>query len=141
MTEPVLRSVARTFPSSTAQIQRARLFVRETLARWGIHPLDDSVLHDLVLMTSELFTNALLHGAGEVEVKVSQTPGALRLAVSDHGRQGSPQRRFTLSPGSIGGRGLRIVDQLASAWGSGIDPHGGTLVWLEVRRGSPPLRG
>lgn len=134
MTEPVLRSAVRTFPSSTAQIPLARLFVQETLARWGERSVDDPVQRDLVLMTSELFTNAVLHGAGEVEVQVSLTLGAVRLAVSDHGRQGSPQPQVTLPPGAITGRGLRIVDRLASAWGSGRDPHGGTLVWLEVSR-------
>jgi anti-sigma regulatory factor (Ser/Thr protein kinase) len=129
----LLRKATRTFPSGTAQIPLARVFVQETVAGWG-DQVDDQRMRDLVLMASELFTNAILHGVGDVEVSVGLTPLSVRLTVSD---QGTHELSRTLPPPQVegvSGRGLRIVDRLASAWGSGRDHRGGTLVWLEVPR-------
>ncbi len=132
--EPTQLRASRTFPPSTAQIPLARLFVRETLARWGEQRVDDPVVRDLVLMVSELFTNAVLHGRGDVEVSVSLTAHNVGVAVVDHGRGARPRLRVALPDGSTNGHGLRIVDRLAASWGTGHGQDGGTQVWLEVPR-------
>ncbi|WP_352231259.1 ATP-binding protein [Actinomadura sp. NBRC 104412] len=48
-------------------------------------------------------------------------------------RVGPPRPRLReASDDAESGRGLRIVDQLATQWGTEIDAHGGNLVWFEV---------
>lgn len=75
------------FGRSADQIPEARAFVRETLFRWG----ESSVVNDALLVTSELFTNAVLHGSGRIDIYVTLDPEALRIAVVDDGRR-TPDR-------------------------------------------------
>lgn len=119
------------FARTADQTAAAREFVRATLADWGIeHRIDD-----VVLMASELFTNAVLHGSGGVDVTVALQDGDLRVEVIDDGRGHLPIRAELPTPGTIGGHGLAIVDALAKAWGKGRDHLGRTRVWLEVPGG------
>jgi anti-sigma regulatory factor (Ser/Thr protein kinase) len=118
------------FGRSSEQIPEARAFVRTTLSRWG----ETSVVDDALLVTSELFTNAVLHGSGRIDLYVTLDPEALRIAVVDDGRR-TPERwqRRGVTP-TLGGRGLRIVDSVASTWGNNFDPTGRTRVWAEMSR-------
>jgi anti-sigma regulatory factor (Ser/Thr protein kinase) len=85
-------------------------------------------LHDAGLLTSELVTNALLHGSGAIGLRIDLEPAAVRIEVSDEGR-GAVE--MTRQPGRLGGWGLRVVDQLADAWGA---EKGSTRVWVRLRR-------
>lgn len=122
------------FVRTADQTSSARSFVRGTLARWGVQ----SRVDDVVLMASELFTNAVLHGAGDVGMVVDVRGDRLRLEVVDEG--GPPadaETRFVAParpppPQIVDGRGLAIVDQLSHAWGNRHDEQGRTVVWLEV---------
>jgi anti-sigma regulatory factor (Ser/Thr protein kinase) len=118
------------FGRSSDQIPEARAFVRETLFRWA----ETAVVDDALLVTSELFTNAVLHGSGHIDIYVTLDPEALRIAVVDDGRR-TPDRwpRRGVKP-TRGGRGLRIVDAVASNWGNNFDPAGRTRVWAEMAR-------
>lgn len=116
------------------QVPEARSFVRRTLASWGITERAD----DVVLMTSELFTNAVLHGDGVIGVSVRLPPGRIRVEVTDDGTFGDATGSGEVPPDQITGRGLGIVGQLADMWGGGHDGSGRTCVWLEVDR-TPPL--
>jgi anti-sigma regulatory factor (Ser/Thr protein kinase) len=118
------------FGRSSEQIPEARAFVRTTLSRWG----ETSVIDDALLVTSELFTNAVLHGSGRIDLYVTLDPEALRIAVVDDGCR-TPDRwpRRGATP-TLGGRGLRIVDTVASTWGNNFDPAGRTRVWAEMAR-------
>ncbi|WP_031010093.1 ATP-binding protein [Streptomyces sp. NRRL F-5727] len=53
---------------------------------------------DLVLVTSELVTNALVHTDGDVDLRLRVSGGRVRLAVGEHGR------------------GLHLVEALAFTW-------------------------
>jgi anti-sigma regulatory factor (Ser/Thr protein kinase) len=118
------------FGRSSDQIPEARAFVRATLSRWG----ETSVVDDALLVTSELFTNAVMHGSGGIDIYVTLDREALRIAVVDDGRR-TPDRwpRREAMP-TLGGRGLRIVDTVASTWGNNCDPTGRTRVWAEMPR-------
>ena len=118
------------FRRATDQIPAARAFVRDTLSRWG----ESSRVGDAILVTSELFTNAVLHGSGRVDVYVTLDPEALRIAVVDDGRRTPERWPKTGATPTLGGRGLRIVDALASTWGNNFDPTGRTRVWAEMPR-------
>lgn len=90
--------------------------------------VDDGVLIDLQLIVSELVTNSLRYGPGEIiEVEITVTEdGSVTGEVEDHGR-GEVEMREIADEG--GGFGLRIVDALASRWGV---CEGSTHVWFEL---------
>jgi anti-sigma regulatory factor (Ser/Thr protein kinase) len=119
------------FRCAADQIRQARVFVRDTLFRWG----ETSDLDAALLITSELVTNAVLHGSGRIDVYVTLDRDALRLAVVDDGRRTPGSRPGRTATRTAGGRGLRIVDALASTWGNNFDPVGRTRVWAEMPRG------
>jgi anti-sigma regulatory factor (Ser/Thr protein kinase) len=123
-------SSSRRFRRSSDQILLARGFVRDALAG----RVDRPTLDDAVLVGSELFTNALLHGAGEVVVHVELSPAEVDIEVVDGGGERPVLRPAPVPATSLTGRGLRIVETLASAWGDGRDAMGGTRVWARLER-------
>ncbi|MGH9192033.1 MAG: ATP-binding protein [Acidimicrobiales bacterium] len=118
------------FRRTSDQISKARAFVRETLFRWG----ETSALDSALLVTSELFTNAVMHGSGRIDIYVTLNTEALRIAVVDDGRRAPERWHEQAATTNPGGRGLRIVDALASTWGNNLDPTGRTRVWAEMPR-------
>jgi DNA-binding NarL/FixJ family response regulator len=111
-------------PQSAAS---ARRFVDETLHRWECDELFDVV----GLLTSELVTNAILHAQSEIELSVSMTPDAIRIDVVDHSAA-MPSRREAAEE-DTSGRGLGLVEALATSWGVDERP-GGKSVWFELPR-------
>ena len=97
------------------------------------------VVEDAELLVSELVTNALRHGAPALRLFVQAHENQLRVRVSDGG-SGLPAR--TEPPPSaeaISGRGLRIVEAVATAWGTDIDPvNGGKTVWFHLTDSARP---
>jgi DNA-binding NarL/FixJ family response regulator len=111
-------------PQSAAS---ARRFVDETLHRWQCDELFDVV----GLLTSELVTNAILHAQSEIELSVSMTPDAIRIDVVDHSASMPTPRAAAQEDTS--GRGLGLVEALATSWGVDERP-GGKSVWFELPR-------
>lgn len=105
----------------------ARRFVERTLRMWEV---DDEHLDDAVLLTSELMSNAVLHARTDVRLTVrSQEDGTLRVEVADE----NPRLPISVAPPdeAQSGRGLWLVETLASAWGVERLPEGKT-VWFEL---------
>ena len=79
-------------------------------------------------MAHELAANAILHARTPFSVAVSADTGLVRVEVTDEAL-GLPAIR-AFDQGSSSGRGLQIVDSLASRWG--VESQGtGKLVWFE----------
>jgi anti-sigma regulatory factor (Ser/Thr protein kinase) len=111
-----------------AAIGRARHEVEDALARTGIDPRTSD---DLMLLVSELVTNAVRHARSEsFEVRLDLSPQRLRLEVHDEGAGFVPE--IAPSDDGRGGYGLFIVDRLADRWGVECDDGG--VIWLELDR-------
>ncbi len=110
-----------------ATVGRARAFVREHCRALGF---DDEACDTAVLLTSETVTNAFIHGRSDVRIRVRATPGLLLVEVADdNSRHPQPQES---DPDALDGRGLLIIELMATRWGVRDDPYGKT-VWFEVR--------
>ncbi|WEB42211.1 ATP-binding protein [Streptomyces yunnanensis] len=105
-----------TFPATVGSVRRARWAVAGALPTDCAQQLAD----DLVLLASELVTNAVRHGALHdeeqlVELFLWPADGHYWLAVSDAG-DGQPA---IMGPGpntGCSGRGLVLVDAVSAAW-------------------------
>lgn len=117
---------AREFDPDTAEIRRAREFV-VTAAGDGD---DTTELADrLALVVSELASNAVLHAGTPFTVRVRRGHDVVRVEVAD--RSAARPAPRPLDPTAVSGRGLAIVESLASAWG--VQPSGaGKCVWAEL---------
>ena len=106
---------------------------RRTL-RERCHHLPPPVLDDALLLTSELVTNAVRHGTGEIHCCLWTGPKVLRVEVSEAGS--SFPMPVEAGPDALSGRGLHIVSTIAARWGAASDPsnHGKT-VWFEIETG------
>jgi len=104
-----------TFPADPASVRRARQAVAQALP----YEAPPQLTADLELLTSELVTNAVRHGARPadeelIELVLWPADGHYWLAVSDPG-SGKPTLAAP-GPGAEGGRGLVLVDALSAAW-------------------------
>uniref|UniRef100_A0AAU2K224 PAS domain S-box protein n=1 Tax=Streptomyces sp. NBC_00049 TaxID=2903617 RepID=A0AAU2K224_9ACTN len=116
-------------PSSVAE---GRRFLRTTLAAWG---KDDEHLQETAcLLASELLSNAVRHGSGPVRLRLRQAGRELGVEVRD-GSPVLPQARFA-APDAESGRGLLLVDSLASSWGT-LPTAEGKAVWFSLPLPSP----
>jgi anti-sigma regulatory factor (Ser/Thr protein kinase) len=109
-----------------AAIGRARHDVEDALA---LAEVDPRTCGDVMLLVSELVTNAVRHARGdEFEVRLEVRRDALRLEVHDQGAGFQP--KIQPSDDGTGGYGLYIVEQLADRWG--VERDSGGVIWLEV---------
>ena len=99
-----------------------------------IGPLWSAGLREIaLLLTSELVTNALRYGnGGSIGLTVRRTPDTVRVEVQD-GNPAAPQLSRNLDGTGERGRGLHLIDSLATRWGHtpSADPAGKT-VWFEL---------
>jgi anti-sigma regulatory factor (Ser/Thr protein kinase) len=107
---------------------RGRHAVTVVLARWGCA---ESAQEDLLLVVSELVTNAVVHGAEPIVVTVTRAPERVRVEVTD-GLSDAPPHNNRAAPNAETGRGLSVVTRLAVAWGWRASPGRGKTVWAEV---------
>lgn len=116
-------------PPHGSSVGIARRFVAATLESRG---LDEDVVDDAALATSELVTNAVLHARTELEVHVEVADGLVRVCVDD-GDASLPVLRDFGSTATTG-RGLAVVSEVAALVGADPLP-GGKRVWFTLRTG------
>jgi anti-sigma regulatory factor (Ser/Thr protein kinase) len=91
---------------------------------------------EVALIVSELVTNSVLHAhvADNQALFLELTPRGdyLRIAVIDPGADDDEPHIRPEDPAKPGGFGLRLVDQLSSAWGVIHDATGMTRVWCDL---------
>jgi anti-sigma regulatory factor (Ser/Thr protein kinase) len=97
------------------------------------HGYDEEQAGTLLLLVTELVTNAVLHAGAPgspVLLRVTKPPGRLRVEVHDRGpgfEMHKPKPR-----GSSGGYGLFLVERMSDRWG--VNREGNTYVWFELDR-------
>lgn len=112
-------------PPLTASVPEARRWVRDRLTAWE---LPDS-LDGLLLATTEMVSNAVLHARTGLDLSLSIAGGVLELDVVDL----DPRPPLRRQPDSheVRGRGVALLDALASQWG--VDGRtDGKTVWFQM---------
>ncbi|MFE7134439.1 ATP-binding protein [Streptomyces sp. NPDC057638] len=113
-------------PESAAVARRLTHAV--TVSQWA---LPATTAENAVLLVSELVGNAVRHtGAREFGLRLRRRRGWLRVEVRDPSR-GLPCL-LPVQPLDTSGRGLLLVDMLATRWGADLLPRGKTT-WFEMR--------
>lgn len=108
---------------------RGRHAVTDVLDGWGCDP---DAREDLLLVVSELVTNAVVHGAEPIVVTVLRTDERVRVEVTDGAGDSSPHSDRRTPNTADHGRGLSVVTRLATAWGWRASPGRGKTVWAEL---------
>ncbi|MCX4538236.1 SpoIIE family protein phosphatase [Streptomyces sp. NBC_01669] len=112
-------------------VSSVRHYLKDLFRRWGTEPL----LDDMQLALCEVVTNALIHAQSDVDIRLRRQADGVRVEVQDR----SPQPPIptvivteeAMNAEAESGRGLLIVDALATAWGS--SPAGwGKTTWIEM---------
>lgn len=111
-------------------VGHARRFTRRTLRTWGVPPPD---LDAVLLVVSELVTNALVHTDGRVRLDLTLVNQRLRVAVADSSPR-TPVKPAGISWEATGGRGILLVEAMAAEWGT-VPVSGGKQVWSEIALG------
>jgi anti-sigma regulatory factor (Ser/Thr protein kinase) len=118
---------------SPAALGRMRRELGGALERCGMS--DDA--HEIVLLVAyELAANAVEHVGGPVKIAAALSAGRVRIEVHD----GSPQAPQARAPDHsvLRGRGLQVVDGLASRWSWCTNSEGnGKTVWAEIDTDQP----
>ena len=112
-----------------SEVSVARALLRRLLQSWR---MADEVTGDIQLLASEVTTNAIRHGQSPVTMIARYDGSRVRIEVGDGSRE-LPSRR-DLTNDAEGGRGMFLVDAMASDWGVLPTLHG-KRVWFEVELG------
>jgi anti-sigma regulatory factor (Ser/Thr protein kinase) len=119
-----VRTILTPHPTS---VGAARRFVRDVLKTRRV---GDGVVSTVELLTSEVVTNAIVHARSGPQLAVEVGDHVIRVAVRDSSPD-VPVRRLAHAD-DLSGRGVVIVEGLASAWGVDREPNGAKRVWFEV---------
>jgi PAS domain S-box-containing protein len=112
-----------TLDAHPAIVRHTRELARKTLVTWGLNDLIDTV----ELLVSELVTNALRYGAGDIGLRLIRA-GSLLCEVRDDGHELPTLRHAELTDEN--GRGLQLVAALSERWGT-QRTRTGKVVWFE----------
>ncbi|MGV9779573.1 ATP-binding protein [Streptosporangium sp. NPDC003464] len=125
----------REFPGEVSSVPAARAWAHGLPAVRLAPP----ALDDVLPLLSEVVTNAVTHSdsgrtaGGRVTVRVTCDPGVVHVEVTDDGSATSAPAVHVPDADADGGRGLWLVDLVATVWGSSRhDDEAGRSVWFEV---------
>ena len=92
--------------------------------------LDSELADTAVLLTSEVVTNAVLHGRSAARLTVTCSKTGVRVEVGDDNSR-RPVLHAPHDLDALNGRGMYLLDACATAWGVLPDPFG-KIVWFEI---------
>jgi phosphoserine phosphatase RsbU/P len=104
--------------------------------------IDPDLVDTAILLASELCENAVLHAGTEFEVALTVTEADLTVAVTDRGpgplelHLAQPRQRYGRAASH--GRGLALVQRLATTWGTRHEADGRHVIWFSLARAERP---
>lgn len=132
-TEPVPQRVRQRLEPTIHAPRAARELAASACGRWGLTA--SSVPAEII--ASELVTNAVRHAGTVLDLRITLRDHQLRLSVQDRSA-GRMARMETPSESDDHGRGLLIVDSVATAWGNLPIPDG-KVVWASLWVAAPQV--
>lgn len=125
----LLHPVARSLVDTSLGVGHEGVPALRNLVREALSHRADDISIDIELVVSELATNAALHGQFPVQARLLNLGTTMRVEVED----ASAQLPMPLqpSPEAMTGRGLGVVNALATRWGADLVPGGGKVVWAD----------
>ena len=132
MAEPTTRSTGRpdpariTLPRSPSSVAEARRFIAARAAAWSF---SEPAREQLVLIGSELVTNAVLQARTELVLTLELRRDRVRISVRDHSQAPATLRHYRAD--ALTGRGLGVVAALSDNWGVSAAADG-KVVWAEL---------
>ncbi|KII00440.1 protein phosphatase [Streptomonospora alba] len=131
-----MKAARREFSPTPGTAAEAREFVRDTLSEWSA----DQSADDVVLLVSELVTNAVVHAESILELVVRRLPGAVEVVVADRVPERAVPQAGPLSvdtspsadPGRSGGLGLALAGAIATSWGVSYSKDD-KAVWFRIQ--------
>src|SRR5579862_2720088 len=122
--QPDPDELAETFGADPGSARAARTWGLPILRAWA-----GAAASDALVVLSELVTNAIVHGAAPIDVRLRHQDDRIRIEVRD--RADGVVAVADPGPDALGGRGLLLVRELAADWGVEGDDDGKT-VWAEL---------
>jgi len=114
--------------SSPREVGRVRKTMAKALGAWGVTGLADDVL----LVVSELVTNAVQHALGsEIAFVATCGDGHVLIEASD-ASTAAPAKPRAITDNAEDGRGLALVEALASDWGWTPHEDGTKSTWAVI---------
>jgi len=120
---PTAKTDEASFPAGSDAPRRARAFIRDAT------DLDPDDLATVELLVSEIATNAVLHARSAFRVVVHRSTRRLHVEIFDDSPEPPTVKAHSVEAPT--GRGMRIVDALATRWGVHQDGTGKS-VWFEL---------
>ncbi|MFD7506873.1 ATP-binding protein [Streptomyces sp. NPDC059850] len=124
------------FPSTPRGARLARRGAVQQVAEWGYPPASDTSC-TVALLVAELASNAVRHGRVpgrdfRLRLTLREEPTqTIRIEVSDSREERLPIKPSATSPDDEAGRGLLLVELLATDWGTEPREPVGKTVWAE----------
>ena len=140
MSAPLVRRLR--LPAAGTSPAAARGAVSALLGAAGLGDLRDEAL----LLTSELVTNGVVHAGTDLELEISADPDGCQVTVTDFAAPTPALVATELRAGARGagpaepaegGRGLLLVSQFATRWGTSHE-SGGRTIWFRLDRPDTP---
>jgi anti-sigma regulatory factor (Ser/Thr protein kinase) len=117
-------------PVGASSVALARRAAADALDAWEL----DDLVDDILLLTSELVTNVVLHAGTPSVLVVRPRPRGIRLEVHDGERSLPVVKDYGAT--ATTGRGLALVATLSDHWGADRTETG-KVVWAEVTLPAP----
>lgn len=119
-------------PLRPSCLSELRAWARSWMSRYPSGADPDSVL----LAMTELVTNSAKHGTGPVDIALRREPPQLWLGVTDRS-EGLPRQTPT-GDDREGGRGIALLDVLATSWGVRLREPTGKTIWCRFAPAADP---
>lgn len=113
-------------PPADGCLADLRRWARSWMEQHAVEGVDPDCV---VVSMTELVTNSIRHGSGPVDIELAHDDDSLLLGVSDFSDDMPCQH--VMASGAESGRGIVVMEHLATRWGVRPQLAGGKTVWCE----------